>query len=232
MFLFQNQWFYNYGLREVDSVEGVENHNFLLTKPVAVNTAYATAQQVKTCQIAPAIFAWVTFKVIYLFHLDALYTAAVSYIHCNWFVPGTRHQRLYRLLYTSLAKVMVQCEFRTPHINGRNHLADLMILETYTTTARRPPTISSYISNRRHSPYRSQMDRFGRCMRHMYFRARTCLLGFSWYASPFRASNSPPPEILNRRFPAKRAKYSNIIETTVWIPTKFCTPMKTTVHRS
>jgi len=35
---------------------------------------------------------------------------------------------------------------------------------------------------------------------------------------------------VNRHFQAKRPKYSNfhIIETTAWIPTKFCMPVKTT----
>jgi len=39
---------------------------------------------------------------------------------------------------------------------------------------------------------------------------------------------------VNRHFQAKRAKYSNvhIMETTVWIPTKFCLRVKTTKYAS
>jgi len=37
---------------------------------------------------------------------------------------------------------------------------------------------------------------------------------------------------VNRHFQAKRAKYSDfhIMETTAWIPTKFCVVVKTTKH--
>ena len=39
---------------------------------------------------------------------------------------------------------------------------------------------------------------------------------------------------VNRHFQAKRAKYSNvhIMETTAWIPTKFCVVLKTTKYAS
>jgi len=40
--------------------------------------------------------------------------------------------------------------------------------------------------------------------------------------------------IVNRHFQAKRKKYLkfHFIETTAWITTKFCTPVKTTKHAS
>jgi len=39
---------------------------------------------------------------------------------------------------------------------------------------------------------------------------------------------------MNKHFQAKRAKYSNVhtMETTAWIPTKFCTPVKTSKYVS
>ena len=91
---------------------------------------------------------------------------------------------------------------------------------------------------------------FGRFVTHT---GRTCGLILTFYTSydvflckdvPYGDSVDIPPHLRgqilencnfwgkNRYFQAKRAKYLNfhIIETTVWIPTKFCTPIKTTKY--
>ena len=86
------------------------------------------------------------------------------------------------------------------------------------------------------------------------FHARMCLYGFCSCTFPLRGSYPPKTVIfgtwigrlswkkchetdvvvvvvvVNRHFQAKSAKYSkfHIIETTAWIATNFCTPVKTT----
>ena len=60
--------------------------------------------------------------------------------------------------------------------------------------------------------------------------------GFCWYTSPFRGSNLPTTVISGTWIgifkPNMRTIQTHIIETAAWIPTKFCTPVKTTKYAS
>ena len=77
------------------------------------------------------------------------------------------------------------------------------------------------------------VDQFWRSICHMTsFHARLRPLWAMLIHTPFRKSTPQKLQIgdVNRHFQTKHAKYSDfhIIETTGWIPTKFCTPVKNT----
>ena len=82
------------------------------------------------------------------------------------------------------------------------------------------------------------VDRFWRPIRLMTsFHAMMCFLGVSVDISLHLRGWIPQNRIFcgaNRHFQAGHTKFSNfyIIKTTAWIPTKFCTPIKTTKYVS